>query len=141
MPSRRSGLTHEIVSKLHHVSLGSCKSCEKFININLLHLISDTSSEIKSFKSEPTRLFTPEVSRDDSVTHLKQTPIFEWCVVGCGSQHRHQEDIMYLKEIGLHAQNLLIFLSSIVNIIGGTDLHGHFMSSRIFALKMIKIFI
>jgi hypothetical protein len=34
MTSNRSGLTHEIVSKLHHFSLlGSCKSCEKFINI------------------------------------------------------------------------------------------------------------
>jgi hypothetical protein len=25
----------------------------------------------------------------DSVTLLEQTPIFEWCVVGCGSQHKH----------------------------------------------------
>ena len=48
---------------------------------------------------------------------LKQTRILEWCVVSCGSKSRHQNN-MCLKEIGLHAQNLLAILGSVVNIGG-----------------------
>ena len=51
------------------------------------------------------------------------TPIFERCVVRFGSKNRHstglKKDIMCLKEIGSHAQNMLTILGSIVNIIGG----------------------
>ena len=39
----------------------------------------------------------------------KQTPINEWCVVKCGPQKAHQEDMCF-KEIGLHAQILLTIL-------------------------------
>ena len=49
---------------------------------------------------------------------LIETAIFEWCVVGCGSKNGYQKN-MCLKEIGLHAQNLLTILGSIINIIGG----------------------
>lgn len=42
-----------------------------------------------------------------------------------------------LKEIGLHAQNLLIIPSVIVNIIEG-DLYDHLMKMRIFASIMNK---
>lgn len=42
---------------------------------------------------------------------------------------------MSIKEIGLHAQTIIIILSSKVNIIGGT----YMSSTRIFALEMIKI--
>ena len=52
------------------------------------------------------------------VTYLYQTPIFEWYVVRCGSKNRYQNDLC-LKEIGLHAQNMVTILGSTVNIIGG----------------------
>ena len=45
---------------------------------------------------------------------------------------------MCLKEIGLYAQNMIIILSSIANIIGG--LYDHLMSTRIFTFLMNKIF-
>ena len=64
------------------------------------------------------------------VTHLKQTPIlFEWCVIRCGSKIKHQKCICLKEIIILHAQNLLIILSSIINII----------RKRIFNLIMNKI--
>ena len=31
------------------------------------------------------------VSSPNSVTLLKRMPIFEWCVVGCGSKNRHHK--------------------------------------------------
>lgn len=43
-------------------------------------------------------------------------PIFEWYVGRYGSDKRHQKH-MNLKEIRLHAQNMLILLDSIVDII------------------------
>ena len=43
------------------------------------------------------------LSIPNSVIHLRQTPIFEWCAVGCGSKNWHLCNIC-LKEIGLCAQ-------------------------------------
>ena len=43
----------------------------------------------------------------DSVTYLNQIPLFECCVVRCGSKNRYQEGITSLNEIGLHAQNMI----------------------------------
>ena len=40
-------------------------------------------------------------------------------MVRCGLKNIYQKD-MCLKEIGLHAQNIVIILGSIVNIIEGT---------------------
>ena len=54
----------------------------------------------------------------NSVSYLNCTPIFEWCVVRVGSKNEHHKD-MSIKQIGLHAQNLFIILSSIVSIIEG----------------------
>lgn len=59
-----------------------------------------------------------------------RTAIFEWCEVMHVSTNGHQNDTC-LKEIGLHAQNMIIILGSISNIIGG-DLDDQLMSSRIF---------
>ena len=53
------------------------------------------------------------------VTFKNWTAMLEWHVVRCGYKIRHQQD-MFPKEIGLHAQNLLYILTSIVNIISGT---------------------
>ena len=47
------------------------------------------------------------------------TPIFEWYEGRCGSKNRHQKD-MCLKEIEVRAQNMLIFLCSVVNMIEGS---------------------
>jgi hypothetical protein len=47
---------------------------------------------------------------------------------------------MFLKEIGLQAQNMITVLGSIVNIIG-RNLYEHLTSTRIFILLMNKIFI
>ena len=59
-----------------------------------------------------------KVSEPNSITQLKQTPIFgKWSVVRCGSKNDHQKGIVCLKEIALCAQNLLPILGSIVNVI------------------------
>ena len=50
-------------------------------------------------------------------TTIIWTPVFERYVVRCGSKNWHQI-YMCLKEIGLCAQNMLIILGSIVNMIG-----------------------
>ena len=43
-----------------------------------------------------------KVSKPNSVTCHKQTPIVEMCVGRCGSKNGHQKKgIIYLKEIGL----------------------------------------
>jgi hypothetical protein len=47
-----------------------------------------------------------------------------------GSKNIYQNEIISLKEIGLHAQHMIIILGSIVNIIG-EDLYDHLMSTRI----------
>ena len=52
----------------------------------------------------------------------------------CGFKNRYQKKDMCLKEIGLHVQNILTNLSSLVNIIKG-DLYDHFVSSK----KMRKV--
>jgi hypothetical protein len=49
------------------------------------------------------------------------TPIFEWCVVRCGSKNGNQKE-MCLEEIGQRAQNMLSFLGFIFNIIWGTHM-------------------
>ena len=51
------------------------------------------------------------------VTYLNQIPIY---VVWCGSNNGYQKGIMCLKEIGIHAQNMITVLGTIVNITGGT---------------------
>ena len=57
-----------------------------------------------------------EVSRPNSVTYIKWTPIFEWCGISCGFKKRTPKDIC-LKEIGLCVRNLLTILDSIANTI------------------------
>ena len=44
--------------------------------------------------------------------------IFELDVVRCGSKIGYQKD-MYFKKIGLHVQNMMTILSSIINVIIG----------------------
>jgi hypothetical protein len=61
---------------------------------------------------------TYNVDVPKSNTTIFWTPILEWYVVKCGFKNGHQRD-MCLKEIqGLHAQNMIIILRSIVNMIG-----------------------
>ena len=62
-----------------------------------------------------------KVDVPNSVSDLNQTPTVEWYVVRCGSLERYQKD-MCLKETGLHAQNMITILGSIVNIIGWTSM-------------------
>ena len=52
----------------------------------------------------------------NSFTHLTQTTIFEWYVVCCGFKNGRQK-YTCLKEIGLHAQDMITILGSIFNII------------------------
>ena len=61
---------------------------------------------------------------------FNQTAIFEWFVIMRVSTNGHQNETC-LKEIELHAQNMMTILGSIGNIIG-VDLDDHLMSSRIF---------
>ena len=55
-------------------------------------------------------------------------------MVRCGSKNGHKTDVC-LKDIELHAQNILTILGSIVNRIRG-DLYDHLMSTGIFTLIM-----
>ena len=48
-----------------------------------------------------------KVDSSYSVTFLNRTPIFEWCVIVCSSKKGYQND-MCLKDIQLHAQNMII---------------------------------
>ena len=74
------------------------------------------------FYSEITKkLITQKVNVPNLVTYLDKTPIFDWCVIRCGSKNGHQKK-KCLKEIGLHAQYLLTILGPIVSIIWGTYL-------------------
>ena len=50
-----------------------------------------------------------------------------------GSKNGYQKNVD-LKEIGLHVQNMITILGSIVNYIG-RDLYDHLMSMIIFTLK------
>ena len=59
-----------------------------------------------------------KVDMPNSVTYCNETPIIKWYVVKCGSKNGYQKD-MSLKDIELYAQNLLIILGSIFNIIEG----------------------
>ena len=63
------------------------------------------------------RLFKVDVHNSNIA--ITWQPLFEWNVVTWGSNNGYQKDTC-LKEIGLCAQNVLIILGSICNIIGGT---------------------
>ena len=52
-----------------------------------------------------------------SVTHLDCASIFESCGKG-GSKNTYQKHI-FSEEVGVHAQNMIVILNRIVNIIGG----------------------
>ena len=49
-----------------------------------------------------------------SVTFLDQKPVFEWCVIRCGSKNDNNKTFFFI-EIGLGAQNLLTALGSLNN--------------------------
>ena len=57
-----------------------------------------------------------KVSHFKLVTHMIRMCVFEWCVVRCGSRMDTKKCVFL---IGLHAQNLLTILGSIINIVGG----------------------
>ena len=70
----------------------------------------------------------------NSVTYLELTPIFEWHVIRCGSNNKHQNRMDYM------SKNMSTIWSSKVNIIGG-EYNEHSLSTRIFTLVMNMIFI
>ena len=73
------------------------------------------------------------------VTSLNQTPTFELYMVRCGPNIGYKKN-MCSKKIGLHAQNMRTILNLIFNI-NGKDPCDHLMSTHVFTLIMIKIFI
>ena len=83
--------------------------------------------------------FNGKVDVPNSVTYLRRTLIFEWYVVWCGSKNKYQKDTC-LKEIGLHAQNMITIVASIIDLLGG-NLYDHSMSTRIFTLILNKIYV
>ena len=62
-----------------------------------------------------------KVNNPYSVTFLIGTPILEWCVVWCGSKNGYQNH---------RAENMIIILGSLVNILGGGLMYDHLMSSQ-----------
>ena len=62
----------------------------------------------------------------NSIFGINWTPLSEWYVVRCGFKNGHIKDTC-LEEIGLRAQNLIIIMGSIVNIIeGGRVLYANY---------------
>ena len=65
-------------------------------------------------------------------------------MVRCGSKNGPQKGSS-LKEIGLHAQNMIIVLDSTCNITvgcgGGGGLYDHLMNTKIFTFMIDKIFL
>ena len=72
------------------------------------------------------------------IIYLLCTPVFEWYVVWCGYKNKYEKDIC-LKEIGLHAQNMITILSLSQHDWG--DLYDHLLSTKIFTLIIYKIII
>jgi hypothetical protein len=70
-------------------------------------------------KNPPTSL----VEVPKSNTTIIWTPLFEWYVVRCGSQNKHQRDMCF-KEIGLNVEIEATTLGTIVNMIGGIYLES-----------------
>ena len=66
--------------------------------------------------SKKRKVHSSKVEIPNSDTLLHRTPKFEWFVVWCGSKNGHQKGITCSKEIGVHAQNMITILGSIVNI-------------------------
>ena len=72
------------------------------------------------------------------IRHLQLSGVWVWI------QERRPKSIIYFKEIGLHAQNMLTILGSIIHIWKMAriwNLYENLMSSRISTLRMNKIFI
>ena len=63
------------------------------------------------------RYFGTNVNGPNSIPYLDRTPVVKTYVIKCGFKSKYQKD-MCSKEIGLHAQKLLIILDSIINIFG-----------------------
>ena len=62
----------------------------------------------------PLKVDVPKSKHEEQESEHRDT--FEWYMVRCGSKNGHQKDMCF-KEIGLRAENILIILASIVNII------------------------
>ena len=77
---------------------------QKYQNIKLKEMMQRAHFDDKAWIWIPK--MASKVCKPNPTTHLKQTPIFEWCVVTCGSKNEHQKSIC-LKDIGICAQNLL----------------------------------
>ena len=67
-------------------------------------------------------LFEPIVDNSYLITFLMMTFVCEWYVVWCGFKNGYYKHV-FLKEIGLLAQNMITILGSVVSIIGGGGLH------------------
>jgi hypothetical protein len=65
----------------------------------------------------------------DLVTYYYLTPIFKWYVVRYGSKNKPQKGSS-LKEIGLHAQNMIVILDSTVNITANCVAGGTYMTTQ-----------
>ena len=72
-----------------------------------------------------------QTSGSNSNCPLKQTLIFEWCVIICEFRNTYQKD-MCLTKIGLRIQNYVNYLR---------DSSEHLMSKIMFTLIMYTIFI
>ena len=54
----------------------------------------------------------------NSVSDLRRTPIFKWCMLRSEPKNGHQKELCW-KEIGLLGYILLTILDAIVDIVGG----------------------
>lgn len=72
--------------------------------------------------------------RNSNIAITVWTLLFGWYKVKYGSKNEHQK-YTFLKKFKVYAQNMLIILISMVNIIG-RDLGDHLIRKRIFTLTL-----
>ena len=79
---------------------------------------------------------TSKVDMPNSISDLNHAPIFEWYVVKYGSMNKYQKSSC-LKEIGLHAQNMINVLGSTMGIRSCKALHSTVLdiATNCYALK------
>ena len=63
------------------------------------------------------------------MSHPKWTPVFEWCIFGCGSKKRQKKKTYVLKGVWSLYSEFIIILDAIVNIIWGC-LYEHLIRSE-----------
>ena len=102
-----------------------------------LTLSCSTSSAMSFSGLKFSHLMWPKEDVPNLVTYLNRTSIFEWYVIRYGSKNGHQKDVSK-REWTMCSRN--DNHSSLNRQHSWRDLYGHLISTRIFTLRVTKIF-